>query len=67
VTLSNRQIAFVRVHRGNAIPAAVLIREQALSCRPCRAPVVRPPGFEPGTCGLRVRCSAVELEALVTF
>ena len=25
--------------------------------------VVRPPGFEPGTCGLRVRCSAVELEA----
>ena len=25
---------------------------------------VRPPGFEPGTCGLRVRCSAVELEAL---
>jgi hypothetical protein len=24
---------------------------------------VRPPGFEPGTCGLRVRCSAVELEA----
>ncbi len=26
--------------------------------------VVRPPGFEPGTCGLRVRCSAVELEAL---
>ena len=27
------------------------------------ASVVRPPGFEPGTCGLRVRCSAVELEA----
>jgi len=25
--------------------------------------VVRPPGFEPGTCGLRVRCSAIELEA----
>ena len=25
--------------------------------------LVRPPGFEPGTCGLRVRCSAVELEA----
>ena len=24
---------------------------------------VRPPGFEPGTCGLRVRCSAIELEA----
>ena len=25
--------------------------------------VVRPSGFEPETCGLRVRCSAVELEA----
>jgi hypothetical protein len=25
--------------------------------------VVRPLGFEPRTCGLRVRCSAVELEA----
>ena len=25
--------------------------------------VVRPGGFEPPTCGLRVRCSAVELEA----
>ena len=24
---------------------------------------VRPSGFEPETCGLRVRCSAVELEA----
>ena len=26
--------------------------------------LVRPVGFEPTTCGLRVRCSAVELEAL---
>ena len=26
--------------------------------------LVRPLGFEPRTCGLRVRCSAVELEAL---
>src|ERR1700733_797431 len=26
---------------------------------------VRPLGFEPRTCGLRVRCSAIELEALV--
>ena len=25
--------------------------------------IVRPLGFEPRTCGLRVRCSAVELEA----
>jgi hypothetical protein len=25
---------------------------------------VRPLGFEPRTCGLRVRCSAIELEAL---
>jgi hypothetical protein len=25
--------------------------------------MVRPSGFEPETCGLRVRCSAVELEA----
>ena len=25
--------------------------------------VVTPPGFEPGTCGLKVRCSAVELES----
>jgi hypothetical protein len=25
--------------------------------------LVRPSGFEPETCGLRVRCSAVELEA----
>ena len=25
--------------------------------------LVRPLGFEPRTCGLRVRCSAVELEA----
>ena len=25
--------------------------------------VVRPLGFEPRTCGLRVRCSAIELEA----
>ena len=30
----------------------------------CReAGLVRPLGFEPRTCGLRVRCSAVELEA----
>jgi hypothetical protein len=28
-----------------------------------RSFVVRPLGFEPRTCGLRVRCSAVELEA----
>ena len=27
--------------------------------------MVRPLGFEPRTCGLRVRCSAVELEAHV--
>ena len=27
--------------------------------------LVRPLGFEPRTCGLRVRCSAVELEALI--
>ena len=27
--------------------------------------LVRPLGFEPRTCGLRVRCSAVELEAHV--
>ena len=27
--------------------------------------LVRPLGFEPRTCGLRVRCSAVELEARV--
>ncbi len=26
--------------------------------------LVRPLGFEPRTCGLRVRCSAIELEAL---
>ena len=26
--------------------------------------LMRPLGFEPRTCGLRVRCSAVELEAL---
>ena len=32
--------------------------EQVLS-----ADSVRPSGFEPETCGLRVRCSAVELEA----
>ncbi len=25
--------------------------------------MVRPLGFEPRTCGLRVRCSAIELEA----
>src|SRR5205085_330521 len=31
------------------------------SLRP--AALVRPLGFEPRTCGLRVRCSAVELEA----
>ena len=29
----------------------------------CDGEVVRPLGFEPRTCGLRVRCSAVELEA----
>ena len=29
----------------------------------CANPVVRPSGFEPETCGLRVHCSAVELEA----
>ena len=28
-----------------------------------RSNAVRPLGFEPRTCGLRVRCSAVELEA----
>ena len=27
------------------------------------SPLVTPPGFEPGTCGLKVRCSAVELES----
>jgi hypothetical protein len=27
--------------------------------------LVRPLGFEPRTCGLRVRCSAIELEAPV--
>ena len=27
---------------------------------------MRPLGFEPRTCGLRVRCSAIELEALIT-
>ena len=32
--------------------------------RMCRQSV-RPVGFEPTTCGLRVRCSAVELEALL--
>jgi hypothetical protein len=31
-----------------------------------RAAGVRPLGFEPRTCGLRVRCSAIELEALGT-
>src|ERR1700678_3475234 len=35
----------------------------------CKQPLscgnVRPLGFEPRTCGLRVRCSAIELEALV--
>jgi len=30
---------------------------------PSTSPTVRPSGFEPETCGLRVRCSAVELEA----
>jgi hypothetical protein len=30
---------------------------------PLRWENVRPSGFEPETCGLRVRCSAVELEA----
>jgi hypothetical protein len=46
-----------------------LLRERAhllnrTSCAPgsC-AQFVRPRGFEPRTCGLRVRCSAVELEA----
>ena len=29
-----------------------------------RSELVRPLGFEPRTCGLRVRCSAIELEAL---
>jgi Transposase DDE domain group 1 len=29
----------------------------------CEDVLVRPSGFEPETCGLRVRCSAVELEA----
>ena len=29
--------------------------------------LVRPSGFEPETCGLRVRCSAVELEARSDF
>src|ERR1700712_2516346 len=29
--------------------------------------VVRPLGFEPRTCGLRVRCSAVELEARLAW
>ena len=28
-----------------------------------RGKCVRPLGFEPRTCGLRVRCSAIELEA----
>src|SRR5579871_6092257 len=35
----------------------------ALPAGPSQANEVRPRGFEPRTCGLRVRCSAVELEA----
>ena len=33
------------------------------SVNPLNWSFVRPSGFEPETCGLRVRCSAVELEA----
>src|SRR5438270_12624195 len=39
-------------------PSEVYLDSTPLSC--C---FVRPLGFEPRTCGLRVRCSAVELEA----
>jgi hypothetical protein len=39
-------------HFGRDLPKSALTRE-----------FVRPSGFEPETCGLRVRCSAVELEA----
>lgn len=42
-------------HRVTTAP----FRPKGLSC----FFVVRPLGFEPRTCGLRVRCSAIELEA----
>ncbi len=54
---------------GCSLPRSAEILDGVASCsgrRPVaelRSDLVRPPGFEPGTCGLRVRCSAVELEA----
>ena len=50
------------VHRRGRSGRCALLRRPIESSTP-PSDLVRPPGFEPGTCGLRVRCSAVELEA----
>ena len=58
----------IRLRAGSRVPAPFRSRGSSggVALRPTTsADLVRPPGFEPGTCGLRVRCSAVELEAPV--
>ena len=51
-----------RAHTPASCACTCIVRPA--SCALHRAPcLVRPLGFEPRTCGLRVRCSAVELEA----
>jgi hypothetical protein len=58
-----------RDHTGSAAEPLGGLWLRVAALENCKQPLtcgdVRPLGFEPRTCGLRVRCSAIELEALV--
>ena len=65
-------MADLRVSDGVGGVALVADTHRAMAGDPCAGDpcagdpcsgLVRPLGFEPRTCGLRVRCSAIELEA----
>src|SRR5438309_2183106 len=58
----NRSAAATRWDRsGIRSPSATLFEAERAADQDFQ--LVRPLGFEPRTCGLRVRCSAIELEA----
>ena len=55
-------------HINDTVAAALAARQPVISVDTKKNPsswgfIVRPLGFEPRICGLRVRCSAIELEA----
>ena len=61
-------IARRSAHRTRIHPSRCPANRSGSPRRPAQTLVerlVRPLGFEPRTCGLRVRCSAIELEARV--